>query len=87
LQKVGRKMATIARALTTHEAFAPDWETVREWSKATLTRERMAEAGVVAATLVVTGKNVNGDRGLYNEDKNECSDCSDCSDLVSVCLL
>jgi hypothetical protein len=49
------KMATNARALTTHEVIHPDWETVKEWAKATFTKERMAEAGVVAATLVVTG--------------------------------
>ena len=47
-------MATNTRALRTHEAIHPDWETVKEWARATFTKERMAEVGVVAATLVVT---------------------------------
>jgi len=32
-----------------------DLESVRAWAKATLTMERVAEVGLVAATLVVTG--------------------------------
>jgi len=32
-----------------------DLESVKEWAKATFNKERMAEAGIVAATLVVTG--------------------------------
>ena len=48
-------MATHTKALGTHEAIHPDWETVKGWAKATFTKERMAEVGVVAATLVVTG--------------------------------
>ena len=48
-------MATDARAIRIHEAIHPDWETVKEWAKATFTKERMGEVGVVTATLVVTG--------------------------------
>jgi hypothetical protein len=48
-------MATDTRAIGTPEAMHPDWETVREWAKATFTKERMAEVGLAAATLVVTG--------------------------------
>jgi hypothetical protein len=32
-----------------------DLQSVKEWAKATFTKERMAEVGVVAATLLVTG--------------------------------
>jgi len=48
-------MATDARALGTHEAITPDWETVKAWTKATFTRERMAEVALCAATVTVTG--------------------------------
>ena len=48
-------MATEARTVWTHEAIHPDWETAKAWAKATFTRERMAEAGLVVATLVVIG--------------------------------
>ena len=47
-------MATQARAIGIHEAIHPDWETVKEWAKATLTKERMTEVGLAAATLVMT---------------------------------
>ena len=48
-------MATDARAIGTHEAIQPDWETVKEWAKSTFTKDKMAEVGLVAATLAVTG--------------------------------
>ena len=32
-----------------------DLDSVKAWAKATFTKERMAEVGLVAATLVVTG--------------------------------
>ena len=32
-----------------------DLESVKEWARSTFTKERMAEVGLVAATLVVTG--------------------------------
>ena len=48
-------MATEARVMRTQEAIHPDWEVVKEWAKATFTRERMAEVGVLAATLMATG--------------------------------
>jgi hypothetical protein len=32
-----------------------DLESVREWARATFTKERMAQVGLVAATLVLTG--------------------------------
>jgi hypothetical protein len=49
------KMATDARAVRTHEVIFPDWETVKGWAKATFTKEKMAEVGLVAATLAATG--------------------------------
>jgi hypothetical protein len=48
-------MTTNARALTTHEAITPDWETVKEWAKATFTRERIREAALCAATVSLIG--------------------------------
>ena len=48
-------MATDARAVRIHEAIHPDWETVKEWAKDTFTKERMAEVGLAAATLVMAG--------------------------------
>lgn len=48
-------MATDARTIRTHEAIHPDWQMVKEWAKATFTKERMTEFGVVTATLVATG--------------------------------
>ena len=49
------KMTTNARVLRTHEAIHPDWETVKEWAKATFTRERIPEAALCAATVSLTG--------------------------------
>ena len=50
-------MRTDGQTLRRNEMVIPhvDLESVKEWAKATLTKERMAEVGVVAATLVVTG--------------------------------
>jgi len=48
-------MATDARAITTHEAMHPDWEKVKEWAKATFTKERIHEAAVCAATVSLIG--------------------------------
>ena len=52
-----RKMRTHGETLRGNEMVIPhvDLESVKEWAKATFTRERMAEVGLVAATLVVTG--------------------------------
>jgi len=49
------KMTTNARALTTHETMHPDWETVKDWAKATFTRERIQEAALCVATVSVIG--------------------------------
>ena len=49
------EMATQARAIRIHEAIQPDWETVKEWAKATFTKERMTEVGLAATTLLMTG--------------------------------
>ena len=48
-------MATDARAIRIHDAIHPDWDTVKEWAKATFTKERLTEVGLAAATLVMTG--------------------------------
>jgi hypothetical protein len=50
-------MATDANTMREHAILSlhPDLEAVNEWLKATFTRERMCEAGVVAAALVLTG--------------------------------
>ena len=48
-------MATDARALRTHEAVTPDWETVKGWAKAAVTKERMREAALCAATVSLMG--------------------------------
>ena len=50
-------MRTDGQTLRGNEMVIPhvDLESVKEWAKATFTQERMAEAGLVAATLVVTG--------------------------------
>ena len=50
-------MRTDGQTIRGNELAIPhvDLESVKEWAKATFTKERMAEAGVVAATLVVTG--------------------------------
>jgi len=50
-------MRTDGHTLTGNEMAIPrvDLGSVKEWAKATFSRERMAEVGLVAATLVVTG--------------------------------
>jgi len=48
-------MTTNARVLTTHEAITQDWETVKEWAKATFTKERIREAALCAATVSLIG--------------------------------
>jgi hypothetical protein len=49
------KMTTYTKAVGTHEAIHPDWETVKEWAKATFTRERIREAALCAATVTLGG--------------------------------
>ena len=48
-------MTTDAGTIRTHEVIHPDWETVKEWAKATFAKDRMKEVGLAAATLVMTG--------------------------------
>ncbi len=48
-------MTTYTKAIGTHEAIHPDWETVKEWAKATFTKERMREAALCAATVSLIG--------------------------------
>ena len=50
-------MRTDGQTLGGNERAVPyvDLDSLKGWAKATFTRERMAEVGVVAATLVVTG--------------------------------
>ena len=50
-------MRTDGQTLRGNEMAIPhvDLESVKEWAKATFTKERMAEVGVVAATLIATG--------------------------------
>ena len=48
-------MTTYTKAIGTHEATHPDWETVKGWAKARLTRERIQEAALCAATVSVIG--------------------------------
>lgn len=48
-------METEARVMRTQEAIHADWEVVKEWAKAKFTKDRMAEVGVLAATLMATG--------------------------------
>jgi hypothetical protein len=50
-------MRTDGQTIRRNELAIPhvDLESVKAWAKATFTKERMAEIGVVAATLVVTG--------------------------------
>ena len=48
-------MTTYTKALGTHEAIHPDWETVKGWAKATFTKERMREAALCAATVSLIG--------------------------------
>ena len=50
-------MRTDGQTLRGNEMAIPhvDLESVKAWAKATFAKERMAEVGVVAATLVATG--------------------------------
>ena len=50
-------MRTVGHAVRRNEMIArlPDLEAVKAWAKATFTKERIAEAGVVLATLIATG--------------------------------
>ena len=48
-------MTTYTKAVGTHEAIHPDWETVKEWTKATFTKERIREAALCAATVSLIG--------------------------------
>ena len=43
-------MTTDARAITIHEAIHPDWESVKEWTKA-----RIREATLCAVTVTLAG--------------------------------
>ncbi len=48
-------MTTYTKAIGTHEAIHPDWETVKGWAKATLMKERIHEAALCAATVSLIG--------------------------------
>ncbi len=48
-------MTTYTKAIGTHEAIHPDWETVKGWAKATFTKERIREAALCAATVTFAG--------------------------------
>jgi hypothetical protein len=48
-------MTTYAKAMTTQAATHPDWETVREWAKASFTNERVREAALCVATVSLIG--------------------------------
>ena len=48
-------MTTYARTVGTHEATHADWEAVKEWAKATFTKERIQEAALCAATVGFAG--------------------------------
>ena len=49
------KMTTHTKAIGTHEAIHPDWETVKGWAKTTFRKERMYEAALCAATVSLAG--------------------------------
>jgi hypothetical protein len=55
-KKEARIMRSHGNAIRGHEVIIPhlDLEPIRVWAKSTFTKERMVEAGVVAATLVAT---------------------------------
>jgi hypothetical protein len=55
--KEEKKMRTDGQTIRGNELAIPhvDLEALKGWAKATFTKERIAEVGVVAATLVVTG--------------------------------
>ena len=48
-------MTTYTKAIWTHEAIHPDWETVKGWAKAAFTKERIHEAALCAATVSLIG--------------------------------
>ena len=48
-------MATYTKAVGTHETIHPDWETAKDWAKATFTKERMTEAALCIATVSLIG--------------------------------
>ena len=48
-------MTTYTKAMTTQAATHPDWETVKGWAKARLTRERIREAVLCVATVSLMG--------------------------------
>lgn len=50
-------MRTDGQTMRGNELAIPhvDFDSVKAWAKATLTKERLAGIGIVAATLVVTG--------------------------------
>ena len=48
-------MTTFAKTVGTHEATHADWEAVKEWAKATFTRERIREAALCATTVGFAG--------------------------------
>jgi hypothetical protein len=49
------KMGTNARAIRTHETIHPDWGTAKAWVKAMITKERMVNVVLCAATVTVVG--------------------------------
>ena len=48
-------MTTYTKAVGTHETIHRDLETVKEWAKATFTKERIREAALCAATVSLIG--------------------------------
>ena len=48
-------MTTYTKAIGTHEAIHQDWETVKEWAKATFTKEIIREVALCAATVSLIG--------------------------------
>ena len=48
-------MTTYAKTVGTHEATHADWEAVKEWAKATFTKERLQEVALFAATVGFAG--------------------------------
>ena len=48
-------MTTYTKVMTTQRVTHPDWETVKEWAKATFTRERIREAALCAGTVTFAG--------------------------------
>ena len=48
-------MTTFTKAVGSHEAIHSEWEAVKEWAKATFTKEKFQEAALCAATVGVIG--------------------------------